>query len=340
MWRAGFKWMFLIIGTTIGAGYASGRELWQFFGHESGLAILLFTIMFIICCNVVLRIAHERKTADYVPLLQVIVGRRLTRIYDVMIFVYLFTITVVMIAGSGVTAQAFNLSYWWGVAILVVILVLVFAKGVNGIVTINYLILPLLIGGLMFLLLSFIVEQNVFLLQDWQKQDNWLSAFPFTALNILPLIAVLGAIGNKVKTRGEIAIASIGSGLIMGTMSFLYNSSLIEIADEVLIYEMPLFAILQRYPIGFYIFMTFMLWFAIFTTAASGVLGLVTRVRSRIPLKMWILALLFLIIMVPLTLFGFSNLVNFTYPIYGFLNLYILVRLIFYPLWKNDTIDK
>ena len=40
--------MFLILGTTIGAGYASGRELWQFFGFESGLAIAIFTVIFII----------------------------------------------------------------------------------------------------------------------------------------------------------------------------------------------------------------------------------------------------------------------------------------------------
>lgn len=31
MVNSGLKWMFLIIGTTIGAGYASGREIWEFF---------------------------------------------------------------------------------------------------------------------------------------------------------------------------------------------------------------------------------------------------------------------------------------------------------------------
>ncbi len=31
MWGNGLKWMFLIVGTIMGAGYASGRELWEFF---------------------------------------------------------------------------------------------------------------------------------------------------------------------------------------------------------------------------------------------------------------------------------------------------------------------
>lgn len=40
MFRAGFRWMFLILGTAIGAGYASGREIWQFYGEQSALAII------------------------------------------------------------------------------------------------------------------------------------------------------------------------------------------------------------------------------------------------------------------------------------------------------------
>jgi uncharacterized membrane protein YkvI len=57
MWGNGLKWMFLIVGTVIGAGYASGRELWEFFGAESGLAIVLFAILFTISCAVILTIA-------------------------------------------------------------------------------------------------------------------------------------------------------------------------------------------------------------------------------------------------------------------------------------------
>lgn len=46
MWRRGLQWTALILGATIGAGYVSGRELWQFFGHESGLAIVIFSFLF------------------------------------------------------------------------------------------------------------------------------------------------------------------------------------------------------------------------------------------------------------------------------------------------------
>src|SRR5699024_318098 len=142
-------------------------------------------------------------------------------------------------------------------------------------------------------------------------------------------------IGNKVKSKQEIYVAAIGSGMILGTISFIYNNSLIQIADELLLYEIPLFAILKHYPVEILIFMSVLLWFAIFTTAASGVLGIVSRIQSRWNAPVWFLAAAVIIPMVPLTTVGFSALINYIYPVYGILNLYVLTRLLLYPLWNK-----
>lgn len=337
MFRSGMKWMFLIIGTTIGAGYASGRELWQFFGHESGLAILLFTLFFTMSCIVIMQISYKSQSTHYLPVLRTIVGDKLTGIYDVMIILYLYTTTVVMIAGSGATGQAFNYSYWWGISIIVVALILLFMKGINGILSMNQYVLPLLIVGLLFMLLLFTHDQELALFSHWHEQRNWTAAFPFTALNILPLIAVLGAIGNKVKSKQEIWIACIGSGVILGVISYIYNNSLIQIADEMLLYEIPMFAILKDYPFGMLIFMSILLWLAIFTTAASGVLGIVTRIQNYFRKPLYLLVIAILVTMIPLTMLGFSTLISYIYPVYGILNLYVLTRLLLFPIWGRVT---
>ncbi|RWZ54721.1 hypothetical protein EQV77_13825 [Halobacillus fulvus] len=332
MIKAGMKWMFLIIGTMIGAGYASGRELWQFFGHNSSLAILLFTIMFTSCCFTIMSISFHKQSGHYLPVLRAIVGRHLTGIYDWMIIVYLFTTTVVMLAGSGATWQAFHFPYRFGVLAIVIPLILLFVWDVKGIVIVNSFVLPLLIGGLLFVLILFVKDQDLSLFGHVHEMSNWLAAFPFTALNILPLIAVLGAIGNQMEQKGEAWIASIGSGLVLGAVSYLYNNSLIQISEEIILYEIPLFAILKHYPYAMMLFMSAMLWIAIFTTAASGTLGLVTRFREYLRQPLWILAMGMIALMLPFTSFGFSTLVEYLYPLYGILNLYVLASLLFYPL--------
>ncbi|WP_226038288.1 YkvI family membrane protein [Aquibacillus saliphilus] len=340
MWSSGFKWMFLIIGTTIGAGYASGRELWQFFGNESGLAILLFTILFSLCCFVILKVSHENQSTHYLPVLRILVGDKLAYLYDGMIIIYLFTTTVIMLAGSGATLEAFHFPNWWGVLLIVFPLILIFVWDIKGVLSLNSVILPLLIVGLLSVLVIFSIQQQLSFIPDLNKQRNWTAAFTFTALNILPLIAVLGAIGNQTKGKGELWIASLGSGLILGTISYIYNNSLIQISDQVLLYEIPLFAILRHYPYGMFVFITILLWFAIFTTAVSGTLGLVTRIRSIVDAPLWMLAALTLIAMIPLTRIGFSTLIEYLYPLYGLLNLYVLSSIILYPIINRYKIGQ
>src|SRR5699024_12224342 len=83
---------------------------------------LLFIIFFTICCIVIMQISYRKKSSEYTPVLEIIVGRKLTRFYDIMILFYLYTTTVVMISGSGATGQAFNFSYWWGIGFIVLTL--------------------------------------------------------------------------------------------------------------------------------------------------------------------------------------------------------------------------
>lgn len=335
MVRASLKWMFLIVGTTIGAGYASGREIWQFFGYESSLAIILFSIIFAVACGVIMMISYQQEATDYKSVLHKVLDGKLVRVYDFLIFTYLYSITLVMIAGSGATSQEYNLSYWWGIGFIVFILILLFTKGINLFLSFNQYIVPLLVLGLISVLLLFAVDQQVELKSPLYEQGNGLAAFPFAALNILPLIAVLAAIGEKIKSQREIWYACTGSGIVLGILTYIYNQNLIHIVDKLSAYDIPLFALLSEYSVFITVMMTLILWLSLFTTAAASMLGLVSRLQSMMRMKMWQLVILVLITILPFTAFGFTTLIRYLYPVYGILNLYILVRLLLYPMWNK-----
>ncbi|WLD93380.1 hypothetical protein [Alkalihalobacillus sp. AL-G] len=336
MIRAGFQWMFLILGTVIGAGYASGRELWQFFGHESVLAIGLFSLLFSFCCYVIMSMSFEEKSIHYRPVLERLIGSKLTVPFDLLIILYLFSTTVVMLAGGGATLHAFRVPYWIGVLIIVMLLVVLFFWDVEGMISMNAFVIPLLVMLLLFVLFLFMRDHIQQFPLDFQHQKNWPSAFTFTALNILPLVAVLSAVGNQIRNKGEILIASIGSGVILGGISILYNQSLISIANEIILYEIPLFAILKHYPYFWVLIMSVLLWIAIYTTAASGVFGIITRFRKHVHIPLWLMSMILLLFMVPLTTFGFSTLIAVLYPIYGILNLYVLAAILLQPFMNRS----
>ncbi|NLP50374.1 hypothetical protein [Bacillus sp. RO1] len=337
MWKSGFRWMFLILGTVIGAGYASGRELWQFFGSESGLAILLFTLFFIISCYVILQISSKEQTEHFSPVLRKLVGARASYFYNIVMVVYLFTTTVVMLAGGGAALQVFSIPYWGGIAIICFLLILLFVYDVKGMITVNVVIIPIIVLTLAYVLIDAVFHSPDVIPTSVLKQSNWPAGFTFTALNILPLVAVLSAIGKEVKGKGEIIIASVGSGVILGVISLFYNQTLILVQSKLGLFEIPLFAIIQSYPFYMLFFMTILLWVAIYTTAASGLLGLVTRFRNVVPIPLWLMCLLFILLMVPFTAVGFSVLVAILYPLFGLINLYLLVCILLYPIKNRES---
>ncbi|PAD38828.1 hypothetical protein [Terribacillus sp. 7520-G] len=335
MWAAGMKWMFLILATLIGAGYASGREIWQFFGYESGLAIVIFTVLFSICCYVILHISFTEKSTHYFPVLERLVGRRLAALYDVLIVFYLFTVTVVMIAAGGATGTMYHIPNWLGILFISLMIILIFVSNVEGVVSMNSYILPILVGGLVIVLLVYTKHEQIDLLDDWREQANWRAAFPFTALNILPVVAVIGAIGKQMKGKGELWIASIGSGLIIGALTYLYNNDLMHISHAIPNYDIPLFYILKNYPSFVLIGISIVLWLAIYTSAVSGVLGIVSRFQTKWRGPLWLQAAVLIIMMLPLTQLGFTDLIALMYPLFGFANLYILSAILVYPLLKR-----
>ncbi|MCM2676441.1 YkvI family membrane protein [Alkalicoccobacillus plakortidis] len=340
MWANGFKWMFLIVGTLIGAGYASGRELWQFFGAESNVAILLFTGLFTVSCYVIMNLAYRQKTTQYVPLLTSLVGPKLARAYDWIILSYLFSTTTIMLAGAGATLEVYNIPFWLGMAGSAALVVLLFIRDTDGMTTVNAFLIPILILSLVSILLVFQYSRGFTFTFDLSHQHNWPAAITFTSLNILPIVAVVAAVGNQIKHRGEIWIATIGSGILMGSISYLYNESLLQIAGEIMFYEIPLFVILKQYPSIMVIAMSVLLWLAIYTTAGAGIFGLISRLRGLLKGESWLIAMLLLAIMAPLTTFGFSSMIAVLYPLYGAINLYLLVCIVLYPFFHHPALKR
>ncbi|SEO40893.1 Uncharacterized membrane protein YkvI [Amphibacillus marinus] len=337
--RRSYQWIFLIIGTVIGAGYASGREIWQFFGQGNGQAVILFGVLFSMCCYTMLSISFQEQSKDYIPLLTILVGPRLAKFYDMMTFVYLLSMTVVMIAGSGVALQAFQLPKWLGIIVTTLVIICTFLFQVNAIIKMNSLITPILIMALIAVIIAFNIkfqgyQESLF----FSKDPMLLAAIPFTALNILPLLSCISAVGNQIKSKQEVMFTSIASGLVLSVLSLIYLTSLKKISEHIERFDMPLYALLQQFSGIIVLSMTLFIWLAIYTTAVIGMIGLIARIEVQIALSKKTIAFWLAIFILPLSFIGFKTLIQYLYPLYGYLNLYLLLTMLIYPLktWYKD----
>ncbi|WP_440897383.1 YkvI family membrane protein [Amphibacillus sp. Q70] len=329
--KKSMQWSFLIVGAVIGAGYASGREIWLFFGPNSGRAILLFSLVFAVSSYGILSISYRHRTNHYKPVLQSIVGKTASYFYDWMMIIYLIFTTIIMIAGSGVTFEVYQVPKWFGILFIVFMLIWAFSYSLDQVININTIIIPVLLS-ILFIILFIFINKQPDLEQTSVLSPNYLKAVSFTSVNVLPIISVLGAVGHKISSKTEIILTSIISATILGVLSWVYNHSLTLIETEIDLYEMPIYGILVHFPNLVLIVITVILWIAIYTTAIGSMLGLISRIQTVIHLSQLKIAVLLVLLITPLSFVGFQFLVELIYPLYGLLNLYILFRLMIYPL--------
>lgn len=340
--RHSLKICFTIVGTNIGAGFASGREIWEFFGSYgtgSTFYLVVSIALFSICSMIILWISWRQKTDHYFGILKLIMGKRMANWFDGLILLYLILSTLVMFAGSGATFSQWNMSYLFGSSVLAIAVWLILFYDVKGLMSLNYILMPSLTVILCIVCVSFLLygePQPVPVQTEMEWLPVWPSAVTYAALNVIPLMAVLATLGRQIRHPLEIGIAGVGSGICLGGVGVLFNLSLLRIENMIPQYDIPLFALIHSFSPVWFAVISIILWLAIYTTAVSGMYGAVFRISSWISVPKWSIALMMTVFMVPLSQFGFANLVKVIYPIYGILNLFILSMILLYPLQKQS----
>ncbi|SFS37102.1 YkvI family membrane protein [Marininema halotolerans] len=336
LWQS-VKISMTIVGTTIGAGFASGREIWEFFGsygEGSSGSILLATLIFFAAIVTILQISWRNHTSHYSEILKVIFPERIALFFDVLVLVFLLSSTLVMVAGSGATFQQWNGSFNIGVLVMVVAVLVILFFDVRGLMSMNLVLIPVMTTVLIFVCFHFLHISGWS--ASWSETPPtslpvWPSAITYAAFNMLSLLAVLSTIGKEVRHQGEIWLAGAISCGALGMIAYLYNYSLLKVKDLISQYEIPLFALVRDYSPVWVFAISFVLWLAIYTTAVSNIHGLASRLSDWVRLPHWLVGGTVLLLLLPLTQLGFATLVTYLYPLYGVLNLFILTMIMLYP---------
>src|SRR5690625_2137879 len=155
-WKVMWKMMFRIlkigsafIGIIVGAGFASGQEILQYFtsfGHLGTLAAVLSTALFAYMGMTLTRLGSRMQTTNHKDAIYKISGRLLGVIVDAIIVFTLFGVGVVMIAGAGsIGNQQFGLPAYLGSALLVILVIFTMMMNVEKVVGVIGSITPFLI---------------------------------------------------------------------------------------------------------------------------------------------------------------------------------------------------
>ncbi len=124
------------MGTVVGAGFASGQEILQFFtrfGFISAFTILVVTCIFIWLGAKMMLLAAEINAVSYEDLNRNLFGDRLGQFVSIFMMIVLLGVTGVMLAGAGsIFLEHLNISYQTGLILTLVACFFCFAKRAQG----------------------------------------------------------------------------------------------------------------------------------------------------------------------------------------------------------------
>jgi uncharacterized membrane protein YkvI len=321
----------LYIGTIIGAGFASGQEIYIFFvkyGFNGVFGVCLAFFLISILGGIILMSVKKWGTTSYHDFFHFLSGKYLAYILDSLFTLYMFCGICIMLAGAGsLLKNSFHLPLILGTGLTVIITIFVLRMKLDGIFLANKIIVPTIFLSLilMFILnpIKYPMPSNI----EFHLFSNWsYSALLYACYNLTLALSVFCTLGQENIRYHEFFIGALLGGMILGVLALLIV--LMELPLTAIYADFPLLEIIKQinWPL-FEVILKLALWGEIFSTLVGNVYGLTKRFVSD-SAKYNSFMMLICLIAWPFSLIGFTKLLSTLYPLFGTIFLALIIMVI------------
>ncbi|MDN5293492.1 MAG: hypothetical protein PWQ91_654 [Eubacteriales bacterium] len=323
------------IGAVVGAAFASGQEILQFFvlfGPQGKAGIALATFLFCFFGVAILECGRRYQIASYRDLLTPFLGQRLIVIVDVIMALALLAgLGIMLAAGGALLKQQFDWPATAGSALLAVVVILVLLRGREGFLQANALLVPIKIISVILLFFLLLGKYPFFSSAGGTKgvplvAGHWaLSAFLYVSYNMVLTAAVLGTLYDrqvKVNVLGGM-LGGVGLGLLAACIgSLLYHFYPQAASCQIPMVKLAGLAgpLVQK---GY----ALVVMVAIFTAALANAYGFACRIAQKFCVSWRVAGIAAVVAVLPMLSFSFAKLVVTVYPFFGYIGLFYVILL-------------
>lgn len=324
-----FRLACVYTGSVLGAGFASGQEIWCFFGRYGrfGFYGMCLTIVFfaVVGCGMFLKI-HRPAQCSYADFCRSLFGRKSGKFFAAFGKCYMGATFCIMLSASGALfEQELRLPYWAGSVCMAAICFLIFLFGIRGAVTASMVLTPIMVAGMVTLgayKLLFGDRCTMNALQELIRlTDNWLiSALVYISYNLIGIPAVICGMKPYITS----ASCAVWGGLLGSIFIGLCGLSVyyVSLHPDIYFSQMPALTFAAFLGKHFKLFYGITVYIAVLTTAVSCGQGILESVPQK---KRLFCNALLCVVCFLLSHLGFSSLINHLYSLFGYIGLFITV---------------
>ena len=327
-------------GTIMGAGFASGQELTQFFVAygSMGLTGLLITCSLFTWLGIqILEISYQIHATSYHELLYYVCGKKIGLLLDFLIAPFLFGVLTITLAGAGTLGQdTFALPYGLGLSIMAVSLLLTTLYGLKGITAANLIITPLATLTLIIIGLSSLLHHEISLsIIHFPPQidlpiPHWLLAsLLYLSYNLVMSTTVLVPLSSRIHQRSARLWGSMAGGLLLLLLAGLITLVVIVHYPQSSEYEIPMLFIASSQHLVHHTSYIFIFAAALYTTGLACLYGCATKFTVMTGFSIRNSLLILLAFSLFFSTAGFSELIGIIFPIFGYATLWFTGKLLY-----------
>lgn len=330
-----FKIIFVLIGTFIGAGFASGKEVFNFFtiySFNGIISIFIFSLFLFLLIYKCLNIKTRLKINTYNEFILYL--EKKYRFFNHNIYLFIINIFLASSFYIMISALSSLFNYQFNIAKFITIIwtificyIIFFNKNINFIYIINSILMPFLILFIILLCIFNINLNNI----NFYEQNNYLTIFnaifigllyfSYNSLLLIPIIFDL----EITKKNNNLKI-SLFFSIIIFFITYLINLLLLSYYNFVYNLELPILFIANSSDKVFSYFYFFIILSAIFTTMISSGYSFISNFNTN---NFKIKLVTFLLFSFVFYFFSFSDLINFFYPLFGLLGFIQIFLILF-----------
>lgn len=332
-----FRLSLYFTGCFLGAGFLSGKEIWEFFGiyGSSGFLFILPSFCLVMLTAFIIlklvSIKHTRSTEELVlPF-----SSPLTKtVFTVIQAVFLFGIAVIMAAGaSALFEQLISLPGYIGGIFFCIVTIICSVSGIRGVVRVFSCTVPILAAFVCILCLLGCSSLHTLPASTSVKHTSVLpmifSAVLYASYNLFGSVPLIAAVSDRLKNN-----ISKTLGLILGTLLMVLIAVCVYLCQLAMPVstqeELPLLAVAQSYGTGVGILFGLLLLCAMFGTALSTLVAANDMMALKWPVTgshSRLLAVIEFILMTLGSFLGFGKLISFIYPAFGYAGIVLIFLL-------------
>src|SRR5690606_12268184 len=324
------------VGVLVGAGFASGQEIMQFFTSFGLLGLLGAVIasgLFMFLAMALSTLGQKEGATSHKSVIHSICGRLLGPFVDLMVTFFMFAVAVVMLAGAGaLLEQLAGIPQLWGSIAVTVLTVIIVCMNIRQVIGFIGSITPLLLVTVLIVAAATVFGRDADVdtlqaaaVQQPQAAENWLiAALLYVSYNIVAGAPFLVIMGGQAVDRKTALLGGVFGGLLLGLLMLMIAGGMYSRVNGLGGIALPMLLLAGQLSPILGVVMGVAIFGMILNTAVGVLYSLCVRIAPHdSPRFRWVTiaagALAFLC-----SLFGFIQLVGTVYPVFGYLGFILM----------------